>query len=93
MSLSLHYNTANNVLYAIGVKVYQFKSKDSEIKLYPLCLGTISKNFAIDNMKKLDYMKSCTIFLLIIILLILVILWTFTNTQRKKTILQKVWIH
>ena len=28
------------------------KAKDSEIVLYPLCLGNISKDFSVDNMKK-----------------------------------------
>ena len=32
--------------------MYQFKAKDLEIKQYPLCLGSISKGFTIDNMKK-----------------------------------------
>ena len=33
-------------------RIYQFKAKDSEIKDYALCLGNISKDFAINNMKK-----------------------------------------
>ena len=32
--------------------MYQFKAKDSEIKPYKLCLGNISKDFTIDNMKR-----------------------------------------
>ena len=32
--------------------MYQFKAKDSEIKPYSLCLGNISKDFTIDNVKK-----------------------------------------
>ena len=35
-----------------GVKIYQFKAKGSEIKPYPLCLGNISKDFTVDNLKK-----------------------------------------
>ena len=31
--------------------MYHFKAKDSEKKLYPLCLGNFSKDFAVDNMK------------------------------------------
>ena len=31
--------------------MYQFKAKDSEIKPYPLCLGNISKDFTLDNVK------------------------------------------
>ena len=32
--------------------MYQFKAKDLKIKEYPLCLGNISKDFTIDNIKK-----------------------------------------
>ena len=35
-----------------ATKKCQFKAKDSEIKGYALSLGTISKDFTIDNMKK-----------------------------------------
>ena len=52
--LSLHYHAANSFLYSNGVKIYQFKSKDSEIKPYPICLGNISKSFTVDNMKKVE---------------------------------------
>ena len=50
--LSLHYNGNNSLLFVNATKIYQFKGKASEIKDYALCLGNISKNFAIDNMKK-----------------------------------------
>ena len=40
--LSLHYNVSNSFLFVNALKMYQFKAKDSEIKLYPLCLGNIS---------------------------------------------------
>ena len=33
-------------------KIYQFKVNDSEIKKYTLCLGNVSKDFTINNMKK-----------------------------------------
>ena len=49
--LSLHYNGSNGFLFVNATKIYQFKAKDSEIKRYPLCLGNISKDFSIDNMK------------------------------------------
>ena len=52
--LSLHYNGSNNFLFVNATKIYQFKAKDSEIKNYTLCLGNISKDFAINNMKKQD---------------------------------------
>ena len=42
-SLSLHYNVNNSFLYAKGVKIFQFKVKDFEIKPYLLYMGNISK--------------------------------------------------
>ena len=50
--LSLYYNGINIFLFTSAAKVYQFKRKDSEIKDYTLCLGNISKDFTINNMKK-----------------------------------------
>ena len=50
--LSLHYNRANSYLVANGTEVYRFKAKDSEIVPSPLCLGNISKDWSVDNMKK-----------------------------------------
>ena len=35
-------------------RIYQFKVKDSEIKLYPLRLGNISKDFIVNNIKKTE---------------------------------------
>ena len=32
--------------------MYQFKARNSEIKAYPLCLQTISKDFPVNNMTK-----------------------------------------
>ena len=40
------------VSYLLMLQKYQFKIKDSEIKDYALCLGNISKDFTIINMKK-----------------------------------------
>ena len=50
--LSLHYNGANSYLFVNGTEIYKFKAKDSEIAASPLCLGNISNNFSVDNMKK-----------------------------------------
>ena len=50
--LSLHYNGANSYLFVIGTEITKFKAKGSEIAATPLCLGTISKAFSVDNMKK-----------------------------------------
>ena len=43
---------AKRFLYISAVKMHQLKAKDSEIELYPLWLGDIFKDFAIDNMKE-----------------------------------------
>ena len=50
--LSLHYNGANNYLFLNGTEIHQFKVNDSENVANPLCLGNISKDFSVDNMKK-----------------------------------------
>ena len=52
--LSLHYNGANSYLFVYGKEIHKFKAKDSEIVATLLCLGNISKNWSVDNMKKLD---------------------------------------
>ena len=52
ISLSQHYNAGNSFLSTNGLKIYQLKVKDSEIKSYSLCLGIISKGFTVVNMKK-----------------------------------------
>ena len=50
--LSLHYNWSNIFLFVNVAKVYWFKTKDSEIKEQPLCLGNISGDFSGNSMKK-----------------------------------------
>ena len=50
--LSLHYNGTNNYLFVNGTEIIKLKAKDSEIAAYPLCLGNISKDWSVDNMKK-----------------------------------------
>ena len=50
--LSLHYNGADSYLFVNGKKIVKFKAKDSEIVASPLCLGSISKDWSADNMKK-----------------------------------------
>lgn len=54
-------------LHVTGIKIYKFKEKDSEIKVYPLFLGNISIYFSVDNMRKLDFMDRFAIFDLIMI--------------------------
>ena len=50
--LSLHYNGANSYLFVNGTEIHKFQGKGSEIVATPLCLGNISKDFSLDNMKK-----------------------------------------
>ena len=50
--LSLHYNGTNNYLFVNGTEIHQFKAKNSKIVANPLCLGNISEDFFVDNMKK-----------------------------------------
>ena len=50
--LSLHYNGANSYLFVNGTVIYKFKAKNSEIVPNRLCLGNISKDWSVDNMKK-----------------------------------------
>ena len=51
LCLNLHYNGANSYLFVNGAEIYKFKAKDSEIVATPLCLGNISKDWSVDNMK------------------------------------------
>ena len=53
--LSLHYNGANNYLFVNGTEIYKFKAKESEVVPSSLCLGNISKNWSVDNMKKTGF--------------------------------------
>ena len=50
--LNLHYDGANSYLFVSGTEIYELNAKDSEIVASPLCLGNISKDWLIDNMKK-----------------------------------------
>ena len=53
--LSLHYNEANSYLFVNGTEIYKFKAKDSETLVGPICLGNISKDWQVDNMKKYGF--------------------------------------
>ena len=50
--LSLNYNGTSSYLFVNSTEIHKFKAKDSEIVTTPLCLGNISKDFSVDNMKK-----------------------------------------
>ena len=53
--LSLHYNGANSYLFVNNTEIYKFKAKGSNIVAPPLCLGTISKDWSADKMKKAGF--------------------------------------
>ena len=53
--LNLHYNGANSYLFINGTEIYKFKAKDSEVFVGPICLGNISKDWSVDNMKKTGF--------------------------------------
>ena len=53
--LTLHYNGANSYLFVNGTEIIKFKAKDSAIVASSLCLGNISKDWSVDNMKKTGF--------------------------------------
>ena len=50
--LSLHYNGANSYLFVNAKEIVRFQAKDSAIVAAPLCLGNISKDWSLHNIKK-----------------------------------------
>ena len=50
--LSLHYNRADSHLFVNGTEIHKFKAKDSQIIVNPLCLGVVSTDFSVGNIKK-----------------------------------------
>ena len=75
----MHYNGANSYLFVNGTEIYKFKAKDSEIVATPLCLGNISKDWSVDNMKKLDLMAMFMTLVLIMMQFLLLLYRTFIN--------------
>ena len=49
--LSFHYNEANSYLFANSTEIIKSEANDSNIIVTPLCLGNISKDWPVDNMK------------------------------------------
>ena len=50
--LSLYNNGANSYLFVNGTEIIKFKAKYSDIVADSLCLGNVSKEFSVDNIKK-----------------------------------------
>ena len=49
--LSLHYDGANSFLFVNCTEIHKFKAKHST----PLCLGNVSKDWSVDNMKRTGF--------------------------------------
>ena len=75
--LSLHYNESNSYLFVNAVKMHQLKAKDSKLNARPVCLGNISEDFAVDNMKQTGLNRYVYHFSLIIEALMLIIFSIF----------------
>ena len=50
--LSLHYSVSNSYLFVNGREIHRFNAKNSAT---PLCLGNISKDWSVGNMKKTEF--------------------------------------
>ena len=48
----MHCNDTNSYVFVNGTEIFKFKSKNTENLTHPLCLGNISKDWSVDNMKK-----------------------------------------
>ena len=51
----MHYNVANGYLLVNDTEIYKFKANDSEIVASLLCLGNISKDWSVDNVKRTGF--------------------------------------
>ena len=51
--LGLHYNGANSYLFVKWTEMIKFETKDSELDSNILCFENSSKDFSVDEMKKL----------------------------------------
>ena len=72
--LSLHYNGVNSVK---GTEIH--KAKDSEIVAAPLCLGKLSRDWSVDNLKKNRIKQLFMILVVILMLLQFMIFYTFIS--------------
>ena len=51
----MHYIGTNCYLLVNGTEIKKCKAKDSEILATPLCLGNISNDWSVNNMKKAGF--------------------------------------
>ena len=64
----MHYNGANSYVFVNGTEIIKFTATDSQIVATPLCLGNISNDIPVDNMKRLDFMDMFMILVFIMML-------------------------
>ena len=50
--LHLHFNESNSFLLINDIKICQFKAKDYEINVNPLCIGNIFQDLSVGDMEK-----------------------------------------
>ena len=67
------------ILYVNSTEIIKFKAKDSNFIGTLLCLGNISKDWSVDNMKNTGLMDMFMILVLTMMLLQLMISKTFIN--------------
>ena len=70
MCSSVHVGNKKKYILNLGngptvVEIHKFEEKDSEINASLSCLGNVSKDFSVDNMKKQDYMGMSMVLVLI----------------------------
>ena len=80
-------------LFVNATKYINSKQKKFEIKDYALCVGNISKDFTINNVKITGLKESKFFFLLILILLKLMIFKIYLNIQWKKHDIKNVCVN
>ena len=67
------YSGAISYLFVNDTKITKLKAKDSEIVAAPLCVGNISKDWSVDNMKRTGLNDHVYDFMMIMMLLQLMI--------------------
>ena len=72
--MRLYYNRASSCLFVNGTEIIKFKAKDSEIVAASLCLGSVSKDFSVDNINKTGLNGYIYIYMYISIYMILVLI-------------------
>ena len=55
LCLSLYCNGANSYLFFNGTEICKFKANVFELVATPLCLGNISEDWSVDNMKRTGF--------------------------------------